>query len=344
MSLLDAFLEGDPAESEATATGPKVIWFAIRSDGQRGSGTAGDPYNGSELVEANGLLRFDNILNSDEVPANATIRLGPGVFKTGGGDGANRLFPPPWLPKSGQRIIGSGMFATTLKLSLTAEDTTRDAKFYAIGLPYASVTSYEVSDLTIDCDLDGQPNSVQGGTTYQYARIAVGAIALAGRNIRIHRVRVINWGSKTRTQECFPIAVGGGGTVPPRYPAEELSNVVEDCILEQPAWNTGWQVTGLAAQVLRNNFVRGDRVRPPDDPKPTLRTKRLAGRAGLALDAQAAGLDQLAGQRGEARQLGRPAQSLQQPAKRRSVPAGVQLRHRPARLGTDDRRPTGVFG
>ncbi|MBI2928466.1 MAG: hypothetical protein HYY24_22585 [Verrucomicrobia bacterium] len=54
-----------------------------------------------------------------------------------------------------------------------------------------------------------------------------------------------------------------------------MSNVIEDCIIEQPDWNTGDQATLLSAQVIRNCFLRGDRVRPDGAAKPTLKIKSL---------------------------------------------------------------------
>ena len=182
-------------------TGPREVWFAIRSDGAKGRGTRDDPYDGSEVAEAQNTLRFDNILRL-EVPANTVIHLGPGVFKTRGGRGADRAVPIPWEPRNGQKIIGSGMFATTLKLKLnTALDTTQsNVVFNAIGGPFSNFTSYEVSDLTIDCDLSGQP----AAGSDPYPKITCAGLVIHGTNIKVHRVRVINWGRRGADKECFP--------------------------------------------------------------------------------------------------------------------------------------------
>src|SRR5712692_4700295 len=101
--LVDSLLQ-EPDSSE--------VWLAMRADGQRGSGTVTDPYDASSPT------LFSTLMNS--FPPRTVIHLGPGVFQTFGFAPA---FPPPapqppspWQPKSGQKIIGAGMYATTLKV------------------------------------------------------------------------------------------------------------------------------------------------------------------------------------------------------------------------------------
>ncbi|MEK9136133.1 MAG: hypothetical protein AAB393_03335, partial [Bacteroidota bacterium] len=153
--MIDTFVEDSLEESIVNQSGPRDIWFAIRSDGQQGRGTRNDPYNGSNRNQ------FDQFMNG--VAVNTTIHLGPGVFQTRGGRGVNQALYG-WLPKSGQRVVGSGMFATTLKLVLDAADTNvpppdSSRHLFAIGADYAAsdLTSYEVSGLTVDCNMGGQP-------------------------------------------------------------------------------------------------------------------------------------------------------------------------------------------
>lgn len=76
------------------------VWIALRTDGVKGSGTESDPYDGSTAG------KFDVLMHS--LPANTAVHIGPGVFETRGSAG--------WQPKSGQRIVGSGMDVTVLRL------------------------------------------------------------------------------------------------------------------------------------------------------------------------------------------------------------------------------------
>ncbi|MBI2925117.1 MAG: hypothetical protein HYY24_05360 [Verrucomicrobia bacterium] len=163
------------------------------------------------------------------------------------------------------------MFATTLQLSLIAGDTAKsqasdpDVHFFAVGGPSADFASYEISDLTIDCNMAGQPPTVINQVSLGYAKACCGAIRLFGKNLKIHRVRAINWGRRGAQLELFPLVAVAPGL--PQHAAEEMSNVIEDCIIEQPDWNTGDQATLISAQVIRNCFVRGDRVRPGPFPQ-----------------------------------------------------------------------------
>ena len=103
-------------------------------------------------------------------PANIQIRLGPGTYLTRGfapNDARGRQ------PKTGQKIVGAGMSATTLQL-VGAENA--DQHYHAIGMPIepagttaiAPLKFFEVSDLTIDCNVDNQPGRPAPG----YAPVA----------------------------------------------------------------------------------------------------------------------------------------------------------------------------
>src|SRR5712664_3981257 len=91
------------------------VWLALRADGAANipstptSGTAADPYDASSPT------LFSDRMNSFQ--PNTIIHLCPGVFQTFGY--VSVTCPGPantWQPKSGQKIIGAGMFATTLKV------------------------------------------------------------------------------------------------------------------------------------------------------------------------------------------------------------------------------------
>ena len=97
----------------------KEVWIAIRTDGSLfdplnpvilGDGTEQNPWDGSTA------LKFDYILRQKLLGrTNTTVRLGPGVFRTGGGRGA--VGYDKWTPLSGWKIIGSGQYQTTLLLT-----------------------------------------------------------------------------------------------------------------------------------------------------------------------------------------------------------------------------------
>src|SRR5690242_2599405 len=79
------------------------------------------------------------------------VHIGPGVFETRGNGGA----PGGWQPQSHQRIAGSGIDVTTLKL---VEAAVQDGSYAAVWVPWPYyVTDFELCDLTVDGNLGGQP-------------------------------------------------------------------------------------------------------------------------------------------------------------------------------------------
>jgi hypothetical protein len=199
---------------------PVPAYVARRTDGVAGSGTLADPWNG------NTPERFDSLMNN--VPPQTRIHLGPGVFETKGySDQADAGYG--WQPKPGQKIVGSGIGVTTLKL---VGASVADAHYFAIGHalwdPTAQLPNlldfFEVSDLTIDCNLDGQT----GG-----ADMACGAIRVMGNYALIKRVKVIAWGTKTASKTCFVLSVITAD--PPSKVYEVMDPGIEDCIAVEPS-------------------------------------------------------------------------------------------------------------
>ena len=188
------------------------LWIALRTDSVKGSGTQDDPYDGSTAA------KLDTLLNS--FAANTTIHFGPGTFQI---SGFKDLATTSWV-KSGMKIYGSGVDVTTLQM---VSASMADSHYYAIGHPYAQTTSnladyFEVSDLTIDCNL-----AAAGATT------ACGAVRLLGNHARVRRVKVINWGRKGgAVSECFVLAMLTAD------PASGVTAVVgcgiEECIAVTP--------------------------------------------------------------------------------------------------------------
>src|SRR2546429_1743426 len=203
MSLLDALLL-DPYRIN--------VWIAYRTDGVAGSGTQNDPYDGSSAT------KLDTILNS--LGTNTRIHFGPGTFQINGyQDGATS----GWL-KSGMKIVGSGVDVTKFKL---VGATTTNKHYFALGHPFSSggqpnlMDYFEISDLTIDCNL-------AGATT----QTACGAVRGLGNHARVRRIKFINWGTKTSGPPCFGIAMI---TADPTSGVNGVTDTgIEECIAISP--------------------------------------------------------------------------------------------------------------
>lgn len=155
MSLFDGLIEADlwlppPVVPPVTGSPRREIWICWRKDGGSqlifGAGTQDDPYDGSTYQ------KFDKVM-ATMIPAGATVRLGPGTFETKGGYSSDTN--GAWRPESGWRIIGSGMWVTTLKLVEASTVSPGYKNYYAIGAGDRFLLSFEVSDLTIDCNIKG---------------------------------------------------------------------------------------------------------------------------------------------------------------------------------------------
>jgi hypothetical protein len=127
-------------------------------------------------------FEFDNVMR--DVPPHTRIHLGPGIFKTRG-------FAPNdargWQPKTGQKIVGAGVNVTVLQL-VGAENA--DQHYHAVGMPIepngstqiAPLEQFEISDLSIDCNMDNQPGRPDPG----YGNVACGAVRILGNHCHIH--------------------------------------------------------------------------------------------------------------------------------------------------------------
>src|SRR5256885_2443269 len=145
MSLLDSLLL-DPPRLD--------VWIAVRADGVAGTGTESDPYDGSTQV------KFDALMNS--FGEYTTIHLGPGTFETRGY--SNEAFSgghPTWQPKKGMKILGSSIDVTILKIVNAGSynnTTLENGLYFAISSTFGNVVHHlEISDLTIDSNMSGQP-------------------------------------------------------------------------------------------------------------------------------------------------------------------------------------------
>jgi hypothetical protein len=124
-------------------------------------------------------LSLDEILRT--IPANTRINVGPGLFQTRGfavNDSRG------WQPKSGQKVIGAGFDVTTLQL-IGAENAGQH--YHVVGMPIESsgptaitpLSAFEISDLTIDCNVDNQPTRLDRHSSFPITLSHSGTTATA---------------------------------------------------------------------------------------------------------------------------------------------------------------------
>ncbi len=293
MSLLATFLDAELTnppplvKAEVFGLNPvppivgRTVDIAIRSDGNAGSGTPDDPYNGSTVELLDGLLS-----DFTRISKNMTIRFGPGVFQTRGGAGPLHDTQPPegvvgWLPQSGQKFIGSGIHQTILQLAkVKMQKKPIVGTVFGQGIPIigtgslGDIEGIEISDMTLDCnasrlrDADGNPLLV---APYGIAFNLVSSVAL-------RRVRVINVNGHTPTYvnginqstdvdppgigswEAYPIIVNYRGLPPGPL---EYNSFVEECVIDQPESSPARECTRINAHThggltIRNCYLNGD--------------------------------------------------------------------------------------
>src|SRR6266540_2968151 len=206
---------------------PFEVWIAKRTDGIKGDGTLNSPFNAVTAAD------FDTLMNG--FSANTRVHLGPGAFTTQGYyDGAPATYG--WQPKAGMKITGAGIDVTTIQL---AGGLAANNHYFAIGHALANGTQPNsldfcaVSDLTIDCNLQNQANSV-----------ACGAVRLMGNHVHISRVKARNWGNKLPGKSSFVFAVI---TADPESVVSVADAGIEDCIAVEPASGTTDEVLILHA-------------------------------------------------------------------------------------------------
>jgi hypothetical protein len=194
------------------------IWIAARTDGQAGSGTESDPYDGSTMD------KFDAIMgDNSKTPAFTTIHLGPGTFRTS----IQRI----WFVKSGWVLEGQGIDVTTVQMGGDASG------MHGIGCftsnPNATTDNVIIRDLTCDANWAEISTTADTGAGGE-KNIATGVVMICGSNNLIERVRSINtYGSWANLQEQFAIFLCG-----PRS-ADGTNNVIQFCRAELPQGNYG---------------------------------------------------------------------------------------------------------
>ena len=267
--------------------------YDVNDDGTTFKFGVGEPQiaapSGSPRVSRVRFL-FDEVMRA--VPANMKVNIGPGEFLTRGygqvwTENAYvwALYGQEWLggwqPKTGQKIVGAGIDVTTLKLlgaGLVNVQTSyatfmlAEPHYHAVGMPIepagatpiAALKHFEISDLTVDCNVDNQPIRFDLHPAAPWANVACGGVRVLGSHTRINRVKAINWGTKSLKQDCFvlsiiqasgqPSDVGGN----PVVTATDF-NGIEDCVAIQPSKNNARETTILHIGGVKNatNHAQG---------------------------------------------------------------------------------------
>lgn len=232
------------------------MWIAIRTDGFSddsiiGDGTRENPWDGSTAI------KFDTILNTFVGDENVCIHLGPGVFRTGGSatPGSQSGDYSKWIPRSGWKIIGSGQYQTILLLTVYGQDhpyASGQNPYWIIHSADRYLEGFELSDLTLDCGIDDQRMPPTAQRSWTEAMCA--GFVLAGRNIVVRRVRIINFGTRApgvingysvNGFEGYPGIFEPVISTPSWLTTAQISfnQVLEDCIFEQPYHCNGREVT-----------------------------------------------------------------------------------------------------
>ena len=121
--------------------------------------------------------------------------------------------------------MGSGLGITTLKL-VGASWPDLQYTLIAPNNYAAALEDSEISDLTFDCNIAGQPNQL----------VSCAAIAIKGKHVRLRRLRAINFSSQTTSYvENFVFSLEA--THPDAAGKEGVNCVMEDCIAESPGLN-----------------------------------------------------------------------------------------------------------
>lgn len=191
------------AASAAYGTGVE-IWISPQSPANTSAaGTPNDPFKCPDGTSLYAVL-------ANSAPPDSVIHFLPGTFILTNGV----LFSPGW------KIRGAGIDNTIIRLAPLAS-APGGGKMSAFGgeTGYYRTDGAEISDLTVDCNLQNQTNS-----------LAVGAVLMAGNNTRISRVHAINWGTTKAGSECFVLAMT-------EHPATGITTncIIEDCIVDTPA-------------------------------------------------------------------------------------------------------------
>jgi hypothetical protein len=217
------YAQGSPTELGLS----RDIWFSLRTDGQPGSGTMSDPFNGTGNRMDTKLREF--LLNGE---TNLHLHFLPGIYETEG----MRV----WVALGGWKIRGAGIDVTTFKLVNASNDV---GAVIAIE-SWRPEQNVEVSDLTVDCN--------HTPTNPNFAN----AVALHGARHAIRRVKAVNASGGYNGFENFVIHISGWS-----FPRPSEGNVIEDCEVSGFKGSYGIGIAlGGGARYQTGGIVRGNKV------------------------------------------------------------------------------------
>jgi hypothetical protein len=202
-----------------------------------GSGTLDDPFRGGFTNSTYYLDLFLHHTNSNS--PNLVIHILPGTYYTEGAYGADGT--RGFLIQNGWKIIGGGIDNTKLILNAVLNN-------YNVALSTwwtSNLANIVVSDLTVNCNYTSGSMKLEG-------------VKLFGTNLRVERVKVINFATDTSTNECFPLAFGNLNS------SAASGYLIQDCEVSS-FLGAGGVCTALyfdgaghgeVSGVMRNNLVR----------------------------------------------------------------------------------------
>jgi hypothetical protein len=231
--LLNRNCTGDTANTNE-------YWISsLASTNPSPKGTFNDPFDGSSQTSFDNLLRW--------LPEKSTLHLLPGTYTT---DGINHNHGS-WNMKSGQRILGSGIDRTIIRM--TPPRQPRSAVLASkVG------TDMEVADLTCDANYSG------GYSTYY-------GVILSGSQCAIRRVKVINLAAHGDTPEAFGVVIATADQGGHYLDADSSGNIIENCQVSHYAGGTNISAICMNGDsnhtisgIIRNNRVRLPSPKPDD--------------------------------------------------------------------------------
>ena len=220
-----AMVEGDSTKNE--------FWVGPTASGAKGIGTRQWPFDGSTQK------KFDAVLK--RLPPDSTLHILPGTYFTAGihYSGSANI-------KSGQKILGSGIDRTIIRL------VTKDAWTGILASELG--TNMEICDLTCD-----------GNYKYQQGAVTYYGVGLYGTHCAIRRVKVINLTHHLPySTESFGILIGTMDLAGHGLNGPSTQNVIEACELSGfrgefctgiGIFNNGTKTTTPISGVVRNNRV-----------------------------------------------------------------------------------------
>lgn len=144
-------------------TPAQFVWIAARTDGQPGSGTQDDPYDGSTQQ------KFDAVMTNLQGLTNLGINLGAGTFRTS--------TAKSWSVRRGWVIAGAGMDETIIQLSGSLAGMHFGVSCLTSN-PSMATDNVVIHDLTCDANWDELGPTADAGAgarSFHDASIAAGS-------------------------------------------------------------------------------------------------------------------------------------------------------------------------